>query len=434
MKNMCWLLLACLPYTMVAQEVEKIGIRWQNDLTWQQAKQKATSENKYIFVDCYASWCGPCKIMDRYVYAKDTVGDYMNANFISIKLQMDSTKNDDAIVRSWYSTAKDFQKDYTISGFPTLLFFSPSGDIVHKYVGNRDVREMLVLADQAMDPQKQYYTLLKKYRAGNVDISDMPDFARMAKNIGEKELALQVAAIYTRQYVNQLPTDSLYSEHVLSFLRDFPDHIRSSDKIVRICYDQPEKVNRIMYNGYAKNVIDYFIQRDYFAPVLQAANVDKKDPNWDKLFTQIKSQFGEKYASNALLNVKPDYYKRKKDWKKYTVSLIEKVDKNLLTAFNDVNGALDLNNHAWEIFLFSKSKNELNKALKWAERALTLIPVSDSLSMGLYLDTKANLLYKLGRKQDAKMVQEKAVLMSPKDEVIKLNLVKMKKDEPTWNN
>lgn len=31
------------------------------DLTWQDALKKAKKENKIIFVDIYATWCGPCK-------------------------------------------------------------------------------------------------------------------------------------------------------------------------------------------------------------------------------------------------------------------------------------------------------------------------------------------------------------------------------------
>ena len=33
------------------------------ELTLAKALEKAKIENKYVFVDCYTSWCGPCKMM-----------------------------------------------------------------------------------------------------------------------------------------------------------------------------------------------------------------------------------------------------------------------------------------------------------------------------------------------------------------------------------
>jgi thiol:disulfide interchange protein len=43
------------------------GIRFEHGLSWAQVKEKAKAENKYIFMDCYATWCGPCKAMDKNV-------------------------------------------------------------------------------------------------------------------------------------------------------------------------------------------------------------------------------------------------------------------------------------------------------------------------------------------------------------------------------
>ncbi len=65
------------------------GIKFEENLSWQQLLDKAKVTNKYIFVDCYATWCGPCKMMDKDVYTSGKVGYLFNEHFISVKVQMD---------------------------------------------------------------------------------------------------------------------------------------------------------------------------------------------------------------------------------------------------------------------------------------------------------------------------------------------------------
>src|ERR1700722_11332866 len=103
MGKKCLLAILISPLFLVAQEQ---GISFQHNVPWQTLLQKAKAEKKYVFVDCYASWCGPCKVMDKYIYSNDSVGRLMNDNFISVKIQMDSTGKDEKDIQNWYTEAK----------------------------------------------------------------------------------------------------------------------------------------------------------------------------------------------------------------------------------------------------------------------------------------------------------------------------------------
>jgi thiol-disulfide isomerase/thioredoxin len=61
----------CLSLSGIAQ-----GINWTIGLKWLAIQEKAKKENKYIFLDFYATWCGPCKKMEKEVYVNDTVARF----------------------------------------------------------------------------------------------------------------------------------------------------------------------------------------------------------------------------------------------------------------------------------------------------------------------------------------------------------------------
>ncbi len=48
-----------------ADQSKKSEIVFSQGMTWNEIKQKAKQENKYLFLDCYTTWCGPCREMDK---------------------------------------------------------------------------------------------------------------------------------------------------------------------------------------------------------------------------------------------------------------------------------------------------------------------------------------------------------------------------------
>ncbi len=164
MKKLLFLIL-CAPFICIAQEGNP-GILFENSLNWQQILLKAKAENKFIFVDCFATWCGPCKQMDKEVFSSKNVGAFFNERFISVKLQMDTTAHDNDHTRRQYDFAANFASQHKVKAFPTYLFFSPNGKIVDKYIGSLKEGDFITLANNSLNPEKQYYTLLDNYKMG----------------------------------------------------------------------------------------------------------------------------------------------------------------------------------------------------------------------------------------------------------------------------
>src|SRR5688500_1740590 len=117
-----------LPFAVQAQQ--NSGVDFIEGMSWQQVLSKAKEENKFIFVDMVATWCGPCKMMDKFTYPKQEVGSALRDKFISVKVQVDSTGKDNENVKSWYRDARYLERTYNVTALPTFLFFSPDGKIV----------------------------------------------------------------------------------------------------------------------------------------------------------------------------------------------------------------------------------------------------------------------------------------------------------------
>ena len=92
---------------------------------------KAKEEKKLVFVDCYTSWCGPCRMMANNVFTRPEIGDYFNAHFINVKIDMEKGEG------------RDLAKKYEVRAFPTLLMIDHEGNIVERMVGAQSTEKLL---------------------------------------------------------------------------------------------------------------------------------------------------------------------------------------------------------------------------------------------------------------------------------------------------
>lgn len=93
------------------------------EIGFEDVLKKAKSENKMVFMDVYAVWCGPCKLMDKTTFSDSLVAKKFNVEFISYKVNAEDVPG------------RVIVQKYMVNAFPTYLFFSPPGELVNRLEG-----------------------------------------------------------------------------------------------------------------------------------------------------------------------------------------------------------------------------------------------------------------------------------------------------------
>jgi thioredoxin-related protein len=418
--------------TMISGGIFAQGINFEQNLSWLQIKEKSKAENKFIFMDCNATWCGPCRFMADSVFTQQKVGDFMNEKFISVKVQLDTTKNDNAYTRQWYKDAAEISKANKVTNLPAYLFFAPDGKVVHKDVGAKGGKSFIAIANTAVDPSKQYYTLIERFHSGDLMPEEMPVLVKATKDLGDKDTSLEIAKKYMHVYLDKLSEQDLLTKSNLEFIDENMEVLHSNDRVFSVYEKQFEKVDAILeYKGYSKSRIDYIITKEEITPSIKIAKSNNSTPDWKSITKVIKKKYKSIYVGRNIAAAKVSWYRQKKDWKNYTKYLVEQME---YAGVNDLQSGTSslmmLNGNAWQIFKYSNNKKELEKALLWMKLALPMDPRCTAC-----MDTKANLLYKLGRKQEAIVLEEKAYeVEGPEGKLFKETAEKMKRNEQTWLN
>ena len=62
------------------------------ELSFANALKMAKEENKLLFVDCFTTWCGPCRMLSKVVFKDSLVADYFNRHFVNLKMDMEKAE------------------------------------------------------------------------------------------------------------------------------------------------------------------------------------------------------------------------------------------------------------------------------------------------------------------------------------------------------
>ena len=349
------------------------GILFQKG-TWAEIKTKAQDENKHIFIDAYTTWCGPCKWQSKKVFPQKEVGDFFNKNFVAFKLDMEKGEG------------KAFAKKYKVRSYPTLLYFNPKGEIVHRTVGAYPAKKLLQQANKALHPKTQLYPLKRRFEKGEKS----QDFLK--KYVAALADAYEDFSKPVAMYLRQMGKNSWATTEGWEFISQYAR--KSSD----------EAFEYVMKNQglFAKAAGDSEKVNKYITGVLKE-NIQSvarsKNPNRLAAFkTQLKETFG-KEADRYIAKAEYIFYANDKD---------KAVQYACRYFDNYCNDAFEFDQIAWRYHEKYDDPQRLAKALKWAEKSVQMNKAF--FNMG----TQAHLLFKLKRYQESKKVTNEAIALAQK--------------------
>jgi thiol-disulfide isomerase/thioredoxin len=440
----CWSFVGIAQSSSVNITTDGRGIKWNDELTWKEVKEKAKEQNKYIFIDFYATWCGPCKRMDKNVYVNDSIGKFFNDKFISVKVQIDKTERDNDYIKNWYVDALLLQKEYKIVEYPSFVFLSPLCMITHKDVGYKSVNELLTIGEIALvpnkvydDPYKVYDSLVKEYRQGRRYYDRMPYMITTALKLRDNDFALQLVREHT-SYLMTLTKNARYTRNNIEMWSAFS--ISTKTRIFDFFYKDGFLIDKVMnQKGYSAKVVDKSIMDEIVAPFLKDQNknslisvsgmfltndslvIDHSEADWRKLKKLIGVKFDKYFIKRVMILAKIEWYMRHRNFvaaSKYSLHRLNRYS-------SEVENPNLINNMAFYTLMYSTDKKIIDGFIEWMEKVVASRPF-----IAVFIDTYASLLYKAGRVNEALKWEEKAIKIAPDDEVIIDDLKKMREGKP----
>jgi thioredoxin-related protein len=369
------------------------GINFEKRLNWSQIKEKAKKENKYIFLDTYTTWCAPCKAMENDIFPQKKVGDFFNQNFLNVKVQIDRTKKDNEAIKSWYTDAKEIEKEYKISLFPTYLFLNPKGELVHEIKGgSENAEEFITKASAALDPQKQYSNLKEKFENGNRDTTFLKQIIATANSTHDynnvrtyiKSYLITQKNLNTPQNINYIASSISTSEDI-----GYDVILNHPDEVIPVIGEKWRNyiLNTIAFDEDILPILRLGGKKEINGPMVNYTGEINKNVDWPAVQMMLNNKYKDRAAS-LMFNTKTTYYKWTKDWPNLNRTLIEYTKQSEPIEEDIICDWL-------HYFANFGNQEYFSEALKWAN---TIKSTTENL---MCYKNYGILLYKAGKKDDA---------------------------------
>ncbi len=338
--------------------------------TWEEALEEAKAQDKLIFVDAYAVWCGPCKRMAKNVFTDKKVGEFYNKNFINMKIDMEK------------KMGRAFGRTYPVAAFPTLMYIDHKGELVHKVKGAQQVDGFLKLGEFALTKIDNSKDFEVAYEKGDRSPELVYNYVKALNKAGKP--SLKVANEYIREQKD------LTTDQNLKFLLEATTDADS--RIFDLMIENKSAIEKLTSKEEVKNKIEKACYRSAEKAV-EYQNVELHKDALKKM-----KKYVPKKAAQFAVQADMKFCLACGDGKKYLKACekyAKKEAKNDPEKLNELALAVSQN--------FPEDASALKKAEKYAKKA------TEKGNEYTYYMTYATILLKNGKKKVALKMANKSL-------------------------
>ena len=280
-------------------------------------------------------------------------------------------------------------KKYSVFSYPSLLFINGDGVVVYRTAGYVGPAEFVTLGKTAINPENKLENKLAKFEAGESN----PDFLiDLIKNSYNTDFSF-AKKVSERYFQNKKP-EELTKDDAGMLL-----YFTKSTEDANYAFLEKNKTEILKY--IPENVISDFEKQIKITSVIQKSMDDTNHTiNSEFLTSELSKILGDKEGKQISGKIRLDYYFRTQNYDEYQKAAADYYqDPSLFDA-------TELNDIAWNFYLYINDKAALQDAVKWCLESVK--KQEDSFNT----DTLARVYFKLGDMKNAKIWAEKSIAVA----------------------
>lgn len=245
--------------TLSSLRAQEPGIEFIENKPWQEILALSATSDKLIFLDCYTTWCGPCKAMAKDVFPLPEVGAFMNARFVNVKQDMEKGEG------------IDLNKKYKkyIPGYPTYLLINAKGEVVHQVSGYNAADKFIAKINDGLE-QRSWIALTVKYEGGERSFEFLQTYLKVLEDAYQKDKIDQVTSEMLRRLTLPVITENEAAYKMFrKYWKDAEDPllaaVLSSPGVYRKYKDPEKEINEWAGRLY-KTAVDSYVKNSTAAP------------------------------------------------------------------------------------------------------------------------------------------------------------------------
>ncbi|MCD0490067.1 thioredoxin family protein [Pedobacter sp. MC2016-14] len=341
--------------------------------SWAEITARAKNEKKLIFIDCYTSWCGPCKKLAAEIFPQKAVGDVFNRSFINYKVDMEKGEG------------IDLARKFHVGAYPTLLWIDANGNVVHRVVSFIKVDVLLAEAHTALNGGSRLAELEKQYEKNKKDPASVRAYVNSLVETSDSRA--QEIATY---YLSILPKEKYIDSDIFALIAGQAKNPFSPAVTYlfenRAAFDQKFGKNRTdlaltnIYSRYASSLL---------LPVIKGKKFD--EVAFKQFGTLLdKEKFSERDMLLEGMRVKVFMYQ--KDWKGYAAKINSLIESGL---YKNVVGGISSQWYQKVLESDCTDKEVFKSALNWVSFTFNNDFTFNMPYLAKIMDAKVKILERL---------------------------------------